>query len=807
MPEYNAPGPYIEELAGGPAPIQGVATSILALVGWTEKGLVNEPTLISGMAEFLRLFGNYISAGLIPTIAHAFFKNGGMYAYINRVVGSGATAGVAYLTEPVANEDSGDDGDNATLTFSWEAAETPIEPASWTHSHWRRGTPVAGATAVSTAPDGAIVIWKTSGAGAGEGTFVTPTLADGLEPGSVTIDWVSGTVAKSMTDDGEGGFTGDGNAAGSTINYLTGAIVFDATGDIPDAGLVSTITNDYTPMEQETDGVASAAGVISGTNIASGTIDATTGEISITYTVAPSAVYPTAAASVAQSLLYSYEQVLWQIDMRWEGVKGNDYRITVEGAAGWENDATGTFDRWTVRLWEADANDNYSNIETYAELDFTTSTSAQFFPTVVNDTVNGSKNISVTDVGNTGVPSSLYGSAVTDEDTGEDGDGTTTEFTFTLEEASCWPTTLTISCDGDEITDDGDGNLTGDGTGTIDYDTGEVEATFTAAPGVDSILATYYTGATYDEDAPLTEDMTGGADGSAVTSSEITAAALEAADEGIYALNNVEDDLLVSIPDFAGDEDVDGALLDFCEAKKDRFAILTTPVGTTYTSAVNYKKRTLNKNNNSYGAIYWPWVQVTDPVTNRPAYIPPMGHVAGRYAYTDQNENVGKAPAGPDDGALKWCTGLEKSPTKAQVGHLYKNRVNPLVDWPAVGNRAIWGARTLQVNGEFGNIQARRLFMFLEKSIYNAVYTHVFENNNANLRTGIKLQLDSFMLRLTNNGYFESKVPTEAFQVVCDESNNPAEDVALGILAVDIYAAPNKPAEFLPLRFRQMLAQ
>lgn len=67
-----------------------------------------------------------------------------------------------------------------------------------------------------------------------------------LRPNTVTINWTSGAVAKSMADDGSGGFllAGDGNPAGSCIDYLTRKIVFDSRGDVPDAG--TAITVDFT---------------------------------------------------------------------------------------------------------------------------------------------------------------------------------------------------------------------------------------------------------------------------------------------------------------------------------------------------------------------------------------------------------------------------------------------------------------------------------------------------------------------------------------------------------------------------------
>jgi phage tail sheath protein FI len=237
----------------------------------------------------------------------------------------------------------------------------------------------------------------------------------------------------------------------------------------------------------------------------------------------------------------------------------------------------------------------------------------------------------------------------------------------------------------------------------------------------------------------------------------------------------------------------------------DRFAILTTPEGTAYDEAVTYKRRTLNRNSTSYGAIYWPWIQILDPVTDTAINIPPIGHVAGVYARTDSARNVGKAPAGAQDGALRFLLGLEQSATKAQVGVLNQGHVNALVDWPQVGSPAVWGARTIEVNGEYKYIQARRLMMFLEKSIYNATHVYVFENNGSALWARIRLQLNSFLFNLFQQGYFAGDTPEDAYFVIVDGTNNPQTSIDAGELYVDVGIAPNKPAEFIVFRFQQKL--
>src|ERR1043166_9614022 len=97
MPEYLAPGVYIEEIERGPKPIEGVATSTAAFLGETERG-TDWPTLVTSYNEYLRLFGDVFGEGkYMPHAVKGFFDNGGRRVYITRVVGAGAaTARVAF---------------------------------------------------------------------------------------------------------------------------------------------------------------------------------------------------------------------------------------------------------------------------------------------------------------------------------------------------------------------------------------------------------------------------------------------------------------------------------------------------------------------------------------------------------------------------------------------------------------------------------------------------------------------------------------------------------------------------------------
>src|SRR4051794_30915041 len=95
MPEYLAPGVYIEEIERGPKPIEGVATSTAAFLGEAERGR-QRPWLVTSYSEYLRNFGDiFADDKFLPFAVRAFFDNGGRRCFIARVVGqNNATAAV-----------------------------------------------------------------------------------------------------------------------------------------------------------------------------------------------------------------------------------------------------------------------------------------------------------------------------------------------------------------------------------------------------------------------------------------------------------------------------------------------------------------------------------------------------------------------------------------------------------------------------------------------------------------------------------------------------------------------------------------
>ena len=102
MPEYLAPGVYVEETSFRAKSIEGVGTSTTGFVGPTRKGPIGGlPELLTSFGDFERLYGGLDNLGFgLNYLAHAvraYFDNGGARLYVARVGGAGAAAAASAL--------------------------------------------------------------------------------------------------------------------------------------------------------------------------------------------------------------------------------------------------------------------------------------------------------------------------------------------------------------------------------------------------------------------------------------------------------------------------------------------------------------------------------------------------------------------------------------------------------------------------------------------------------------------------------------------------------------------------------------
>lgn len=292
-------------------------------------------------------------------------------------------------------------------------------------------------------------------------------------------------------------------------------------------------------------------------------------------------------------------------------------------------------------------------------------------------------------------------------------------------------------------------------------------------------------------------------------------ATLTSGPTGLKAFDAVDEINIVAIPDLVNPaftaqaaRDATIAALTYCENRKDCFFVADTPRGLNPQLALAYRRgvapsaATGSSFNSKFGAIYYPWIFATDPITGKRILVPPSGAVAGSYAEADGRVGVHKAPAGTEDGFLNSAVEVERIVTKGEQDTLNPEGVNVIRKFARAGV-VIWGARTLSSDPEWKYVNVRRLFNFIEQSILKGTQGLVFEPNDPSLWKRIIRDVSAFLKILWMEGKIIGNKQEQAFFVKCDEETNPPESMDLGRVITLIGLCPSKPAEFVIFRLKQ----
>ncbi|MFF4874596.1 MULTISPECIES: phage tail sheath subtilisin-like domain-containing protein [unclassified Micromonospora] len=201
-----------------------------------------------------------------------------------------------------------------------------------------------------------------------------------------------------------------------------------------------------------------------------------------------------------------------------------------------------------------------------------------------------------------------------------------------------------------------------------------------------------------------------------------------------------------------------------------------------------------------FGAFYYPWLRVRDPISGELELTPPSGHLAGIWARTDALRGVHKAPANePVRGAVD----LGYLVTRPEHDVLNPKGVNVIRYFAGEGIR-VWGARTLAAEAsEWRYLNVRRLSIAIEQAIANGTRWMVFEPNDFTLWRSIRRDIGAFLTRVWRDGALLGRSPEEAFFVKCDEETNPSEVRDAGMVIAHIGIAVVKPAEFVVFKLSQ----
>ncbi len=237
----------------------------------------------------------------------------------------------------------------------------------------------------------------------------------------------------------------------------------------------------------------------------------------------------------------------------------------------------------------------------------------------------------------------------------------------------------------------------------------------------------------------------------------------------------------------------------YVENRKDLLFIADTPFMLEPLEVVDFRKGqgiyTHAAFNSSYAALYYPWLEISDPITARKKYIPPCGAVAGCCARSDQKTYVWWAPAGIDRGRVFNAVSVSYKTSRGERDVLYPEGINVIAVFPDTGIN-IWGQKTLRSQpSAVDRVNVRRLMMYMEEAISESSRFVVFEPNNPQTWRALGRLINPFLQDIKEKGGLYDY----AFQ--CDEETNTPVVIDRNEMIARVFVKPTKTAEFIELNF------
>jgi phage tail sheath protein FI len=298
-----------------------------------------------------------------------------------------------------------------------------------------------------------------------------------------------------------------------------------------------------------------------------------------------------------------------------------------------------------------------------------------------------------------------------------------------------------------------------------------------------------------------TYGMNSGANGTGNAAANATALIGDAATANKTGMQALDDDVLnVSIAAVPGvsTESVQNALVTLAESSQNFMAVVAPPyaVGSVQ-DAIDWSNGLATSRssaiNNSYAAIYWPWVKVFSVHDGIDRWYDPSIFALRQMAYTDNVSETWFAPAGYIRGRLTKPSEVEVRLNQGDRDSLYSggNVVNPIVNFVQQGI-TIFGQRTTKRTASaLDRVNIRRLMIYLRKVILQATRQFVFEPNDVILWDQVEKVLNPFLDDIKRR-----RGITE-FRVVCDETTNTSARIDRNELWCKVLLKPTKAAEIL----------
>ena len=294
-------------------------------------------------------------------------------------------------------------------------------------------------------------------------------------------------------------------------------------------------------------------------------------------------------------------------------------------------------------------------------------------------------------------------------------------------------------------------------------------------------------------DTPTLESLSGGADGSSVTTGQ-----KKTAYEKFQDAETVDVGLIIA---GSGDGTHVENLITIAEIRKDA-VVFASPERADVVNVSNSETQKDNvidffnsRSSSSYCVFDSGYKYMYDKYSDVYRFVPLNGDIAGLAARTDLVADSWFSPAGFNRGNVRGAVKLAFNPTKSQRDELYMKRVNPVCTFPGQGTVLFGDKTALSSPSAFDRINVRRLFITLEKAISTASKFQLFEFNDEFTRANFRAIVEPFLREV------QGRRGITDFLVVCDNTNNTGDVIDRNEFVAEIFVKPNRSINFIKLQF------
>jgi phage tail sheath protein FI len=202
--------------------------------------------------------------------------------------------------------------------------------------------------------------------------------------------------------------------------------------------------------------------------------------------------------------------------------------------------------------------------------------------------------------------------------------------------------------------------------------------------------------------------------------------------------------------------------------------------------------------------------KIKDEVNKQYVELPPSAAIAGIYARVDENKGVWKAPA--NESVLSVVGPSipisHREQMDLNIDSTSGKSINAIRTFPGYGT-LVWGARTLNGNdNEWRYISVRRFFNMVEESVKKSCQVFVFDPNTIGTWVKVQAMIENYLFLKWREGALAGSKPEQAYYVrVGLGTTMTSLDILEGRMNVEIGMAVARPAEFIVLKFSQMMQQ